>query len=160
MLEKNKPPGGLNKGFTVCVASNLNFKLNILEEVPSYVKYSLFRISQADVIERCVECAIKDVAYLNKYRGFCEYFSKERVPYSVSAVFPCCCHCRRFPACSLKAFVFFLFMERLATVNEASLPKHLKSLLFLASQECQIKGLYTWRDEDPRTWKIIEGVSS
>ena len=34
-------------------------------------------------------------------------------------------------------------MERLATVNEASLPKHLKSLLILASQECQIKGLYT-----------------
>ena len=40
------------------------------------------------------------------------------------------------------AFVFFfLFMERLAPVNEASLPKHLKSLLFLASQESQINWL-------------------
>ena len=39
------------------------------------------------------------------------------------------------------AFVFFLFLERLAPVNEALLPKLLKSLLFLASQESQIKGL-------------------
>ena len=49
---------------------NLNFKLNILEEVPSYMKYNLFQISLADVIESCVECAIKDVMYLNKYQGF------------------------------------------------------------------------------------------
>ena len=44
---------------------NLNFKLNILEEVRSYIKYNLFRISLGDVIESCVECAIKDVILIN-----------------------------------------------------------------------------------------------
>ena len=43
----------------------MNFKLNILEEVPSYIKYNLFRISLGDVIESCVECAIKDVILIN-----------------------------------------------------------------------------------------------
>ena len=43
----------------------MNFKLNILEEVPSYIKYNLFRISLGGVIESCVECAIKDVILIN-----------------------------------------------------------------------------------------------
>ena len=151
---------------------NLNFKLNILEEVPSYIKYNLFRISLGDVIDSCVECAIKDVILINTkdfvaniflrnvfHSGkkiFISYpeekfqpwyncvlicYAQEHVPYSVSNVFLCWCRCPCFPVSSLMAFVFFLFLERLAPVNEALLPKHLKSLLFLASQESQINGL-------------------